>query len=316
MRKLKTQHFENLSDGKTLINHTIYSAMVKDDLTKLITEVMETSGNQEKKIQQFFEEYPSALRGALEAIPSSHQIFGNIIISQPRLKGLKGDRQPDFLIVTWNSLNLFFNFIEIEDPKKKIIAYPNVALTGNFTQAFGQLKQWHAMESEEVREYCNELKITLFKENFNINDKRSNYNYILILGHSEEFRSYDARYNDFLQNYIRPPFFHCTYSRVIKNYYTGFALLSVKKDSKTNLFKAIGMTPFLRYSTDEWSDFHNVSDKAEIISKSPFIMATQKIRLIKEIEKLDNLSLEKITQIILNDPGMDIDNDIDNALGF
>src|ERR1017187_2563456 len=97
-----------------------YLSEVRDKLISLLNSQKDSVNNNEKKVQNFFEKYPTVLLPTLDDVEANYSIYGGLVISQPRFKSFEKDRQPDFLVVTSNSLNLYFNFIELEDPSKKI----------------------------------------------------------------------------------------------------------------------------------------------------------------------------------------------------
>src|SRR5580698_5435064 len=103
---------------------------------------------------------------AIADVEANYSVYGRLMISQPRLKSYKGDTQPDFLIVTSNSLNLYFNFIELEDANKKIFRSSGNELSTDFQHAYHQLIQWCSYNNGEVQDYCNHLVNSLFKDNF------------------------------------------------------------------------------------------------------------------------------------------------------
>lgn len=272
-----------------------YYKAIERQLKNLVNERKNASTKDERALQEFFEQNPSSLLSALSGIDSQFSIFGNTIISQPDLKSFNGDRTPDFLIVTWNSLNLYFNFIEIEDPSKKIYSTPKQQPSPDFLQACNQLKQWSSLRTE-VEIYCNHLLGSLFEGNFNnTSNKLRHYNFILLYGFSEEINHLGVRYNQILQEYFKEEHaHHCTYSRLLSNLRGDRPLFTVTKDVATNKFKAIGFTPFKKYKIDEWSDFHNITHKQNLISESELLTELEKDYLIKQITELDSKSVQEI----------------------
>lgn len=259
----------------------------------------------ELELQALFEQYPFMLLPALQDVNACYNIFGSIIISQPELVSQNTNRSPDFLIVTEDSLNLYFNFIELEDPSKKFFKKNGIDLTNEFTQAKDQIIQWRSFSNNEIPNYCDHLRKTLFKDCWNNTfDKRVHYDYVLVYGFSDEVKSYSPSSNDYLQEQIKSAGIkHVTFSRLLKNDLYESDLLVVKKKAESNQFKAIGMTPIVCYTYSTSGDFRNIVGKEDLIQNSPYYTAEEKERLIKQIKFLDPKSKEEIHQLNINDIG-------------
>lgn len=296
-----------------MINYRTYIKDKTKQLSDLLAERKNASTRDERAVQHFFEENPFTLLSVLDGIDSQYAIFGSTIISQPQFKSFDGDRSPDFLIVTWNSLNLFFNFIEIEDPSKKIFSAIKQKPSFDFLQAYNQIIEWSSFGKNEVVDYCEELLKSLFKGNFNNTpDKKKHCNYILLYGFSDEILRLGERHNHVLQEYFaEKDKYHCTFSRLLSNLRFEQPLFTVKKDATTNKFKSIGFTPFRKYNTDEWSDFHNIIGKQEIITNSDLMTKDEKKDLIIQIDELDKKSLKEIIELVKSDWGTSAFGDID-----
>lgn len=288
------------------MTYSSYFSQVKKDLKELIDKRRNASTLEESKLQEFFVQYPSSLLSSLNGIDSQYQVLGNCIITQPILKSHDGDRKPDFLIVTWNSLNLYFNFIEIEDPSKKIFKARKQELTSEFYQAYNQLKQWKSFSKNEIESYCNSLLTTLFRDNFNNTpDKVKNYNYIIVYGFGEEVKNKGEKYNHLLQNYFtESDIYHCTYSRLARTIRNKSGIFTVKKNHELNKFVAVACTTFSSYRPSDWSELHNIEDKITVIEKHPIIEEEHKKKLITEINELDNKPLKEIHKIMDDDMGL------------
>ena len=298
-----------------MIDYHEHFQSVKSDLSKLLEARRKSNYKDERAVQKFIEKNPYCLISALDGIEANYSFFGNCIISQPKIKSYDGDRVPDFLIVTRNSLNLYFNFIEIEDPSKKIFKRKRQGLTSDFFQAYHQLKEWKSFSKNEISNYCEDLLNTLFKDNFNNTpEKHIHYNYVLIYGFSSEILELGPRYNDVLQDYFdHKNVKHSTFSRLINNLRFEQPFFTIKKDVQSNKFRAIGCTPFRKYGIDEWSEFHNIIGKEEIISESVFFTNEEKEKLKNQISNLDNKSRSEINEIVMGSDGISVTNlnDID-----
>jgi hypothetical protein len=95
-----------------MVDYPAYFNDAKTQMHDLIEIQRKANKKAERSLQLLLEKYPFLLTGCLAEVPGSHNIFSNIVISQPQFKSYSGDRSPDFLIITWNSLNFFFNFID------------------------------------------------------------------------------------------------------------------------------------------------------------------------------------------------------------
>jgi len=288
------------------VDYSQYRQELSSELNTLVAQSINTDTKLERKLQSFFERYPSAILGALTGVPSHHNIFGNVIISQPQIKDYSGDRRPDFLVVTSNSLELYFNFIEIESPNKQIFKGDKVELHSDFYQAYGQLHQWKA-NIESLKAYIGHLKKNLFCDNFNLSRKTDKINYVLLYGNSDELISSPSnRQREFLSDFLPANIYHSTYSRLISNLYIPGGMFSVKRNSNDDTYSAIGITPFKTYETSEWSDFHNVTGKEEVIQSCPYLTETERNDVIKEIRALDPKNISEIHKLQLEEPATDL----------
>ena len=274
------------------MDYTIYLEDVRRKLTKLLEEQKIADNYREKKVQVFFEEYPCALLGALSGIPMKDSIFNNVIISQPRFRSVDKDRQPDFLVVTYNSLQIFFNFIELEDPSKTVFLDSISEMpSSEFHRAFAQLRQWATFQNGEVEKYCDSLIDALSKDSYDSPQKKiRHYNYLLVYGFSEEVLSHSVKYNGILQDYCgEKKYHHCTYSRLLDNMQMGrYPLFSVKKLGKNGHYKALGFVPFENYVTYLWHSFHNIVNKQDVVYKSPWLTDEQKEKLANQMTEMDS----------------------------
>jgi len=271
----------------------LYLDQINYELSAILSQ---SNGRNEDILHQFFEKYPVALLSAIDDVPANYHIYCGCIISKPNIKSLDGDRQPDFLVVTSNSLNLYFNFIEIESSDKKIFRSSDQSVTAEFSQAYNQLKQWSSFENDEIKNYCNDLLDSLFKDNYDSRTiKRHHYNYILVYGSVEEIADHGKRCNDVLQSYFDAKnLHHCTYSRIKKNVRFYPQLFTVRKDQKLNKYKAIGFVPIKHYGIDEWMNFHNIHGKADLILETDLLNEELKKTLIEEIAIWDAKTYQQV----------------------
>lgn len=185
---LITRNFNQLVDeNKELLNYADYLKEGIVDLQTLVSSYEKLKMKDEPSVQRYFEQRPSTLLGVLNGVASNSKIEGNLIISQPRIKSSSRDRQPDLLIITGNSLQVFFNFIEIETPSKKIFHEKKFELSKEFLLSYSQLVQWKSIEERIISEYCNFTVNTLFRDSLSFKMNRKHYyNFILLYGTSDE----------------------------------------------------------------------------------------------------------------------------------
>ena len=297
---MRIRKFSESLRGKAIMDYNDYFNSSVEGLRKLVLIDSESKIKNEPLIQRYFEEHPSTLLGALSGIQCNYKIEGNLIISQPRLKSVQRDRQPDFLIITGNSLELYFNFIEIEAPAKKIFKKSQYGLSREFFDAHSQLVQWRSFNSIAISDYCRHVVATLFKDNTNFKvDRKHFYNFILVYGDSKEvIGKNDESYSDLMQsNFVDKDLHHVTYSRLIAAAKMLQPLICVKRKATVEQYEAIGMDPFKDYQIDEWLDFHNIGGKKNVINKSLFLTNSEKEFLTQKIEKLDKLNSQQMWKL-------------------
>jgi hypothetical protein len=275
-----------------------YIDSITSELKVILADAQSTTKQQEKKLQEFFEKYPTALLPTLDGVEAQHSIFGSAVISQPRVKRNVSDFKPDFLIITWHSLGLFYNFIEIEASNKKFLRKDGEP-TSSFTQAYNQLKHWKNNQFDAISEYVKFLKKHLFTDAFNwTEDKKISYNYILVYGFSKELKSAKEGKKDVVLSYFQGNERLCTYSRIQENIgYHGRPLFSVKWDYKSKKFQAIGVAPFNFYDPFYWSELHLVQNKDAVVQSSSIFDQDEKTKLIDKMAKLDSMSYSEILEL-------------------
>jgi hypothetical protein len=283
----------------------------KKAISEFILQQKNAENKKERELQSLFEQYPFMLLPALEDVKANYNIFGNIIVSQPEFVSQDNNRSPDFLIVTENSLNLYFNFIELEDPSKKFFKKNGIDLTPELTQAKDQIVQWQSFQNNEIKNYCDYLLKTLYKDCWNNTpDKAIHYDYVLIYGFSDEVKSYPSRSNDYLQEqFKRTDIKHITFSRLLGRELYENNLLVVKKKAETNQFNVIGTSLLVDYDYSTTGDFRNIIGKEEMIQNSKYYTADEKEELIKKIKFLDPKSREEIHQLNMRDAGFKYGSD-------
>ncbi|MES2113306.1 MAG: Shedu anti-phage system protein SduA domain-containing protein [Bacteroidota bacterium] len=297
---LITKNFNQLFDEKNeLMNYADYLKDSIAGLKTLVSNQEKSSVKDELAVQKYFEQHPSTLLGVLCGVSNNSKIEGNLIISQPRIKSLARDRQPDFLIITGNSLQLFFNFIEIEAPAKKIFHERKYELSKDFFQSYSQLTQWRSFEHSIISDYCSFTVNTLFGNNGDFKVKRKHYyNFIMLYGNSDEvLQKNDPTYTSLLLSQFKDEIQHVTYSRLISDPIFHRPLITIKRRANVDQFEAIGMDPIKYYDYWRWSNHHNISGKQALIKKTTYLNDDEKDVLIEKITAYDKLSSEEILKL-------------------
>jgi hypothetical protein len=291
--KIKTKKFEDIII-KT-IDHVAYFEQVKKEFTALVTEQRENGNKDEAVIQEYIERNPIALLGLLPSMPESHNIWGTAVISQPWLKSYSGDRKPDFLIITGNSLELYFNFIEIESPAKKFFQTNKNEISNDYLQAVKQVVEWKTFTEEHYKDFCSTIIKKAFRDQSNLTKEKAWYrNYILVYGDSKEIEDKnDAKFYQTISAFT-PNIKWVTYSRLLKQIQLQFPLMTIKYKASTNQYEAIGMMPYPTYGLDEWLNFHLIKGKEELVKSDRFLNDIEKKDLIAQITKLDRKSYDEI----------------------
>jgi hypothetical protein len=99
---------------------------------------------EEQLLHEFLERHPSLLPGSDSVDGTSgHLPFPMAVISKPKLPGLS-DRQPDFMWIATDSVDLYPILIEIETPHKKWFYGDRAEIHSDLAHAQGQLAEWRA----------------------------------------------------------------------------------------------------------------------------------------------------------------------------
>ena len=130
------KNFEIAKDAPPPMAWTNYEKLILEEWKTLLS-----SGKfkDEKRFQDFFEQHPCMLSGVYGLL-SSPDVFPSALISKPVLPDFTR-KIPDFMWITFDSVNIYPILIEIESPAKQWFTEkgrPRAALT----QAHDQLKEW------------------------------------------------------------------------------------------------------------------------------------------------------------------------------
>lgn len=154
--------------------------------SKIIKEyefLLKNNGDQEKVFQQFFEENPSFLPGALELFGhSGHYPYLDALISQPEI-GSVFRRKPDFVWLANDSLNFVPVFIEIEKPNKKMFNEDGTT-TAKVNQALGQIHEWQYLLNDPINI---QMLYDYFDLPLDIRKKTFKPQFLLVYGRRKEY---------------------------------------------------------------------------------------------------------------------------------
>ena len=166
------------------------------------------SNPQESDIQIFLEKHPCLIPGAFKMKgKSGHCPFPGAVISQPRLSGV-GERTPDFMWLSTDSMELEVVLIEIERPDKKWFN-ANEIQTAQLTQAQTQLAEWKRWFMEPPNQQ-------VFYENYELphylQERKLRISCALVYGRRSEYKEKKTltrlrpeleRENEFLMSFDR-----------------------------------------------------------------------------------------------------------------
>ncbi|MDY0912409.1 Shedu anti-phage system protein SduA domain-containing protein [Rathayibacter festucae] len=104
------------------------------------SELLETESSEEET-QRFLEWNPSLVPGVNEYNTGHHSPLGGVLYSQPQLRHIGKNRQPDFMWLGKTSAEITPVLIEIEKPGLRWFTKKGNT-TAHFNQAHGQLSEW------------------------------------------------------------------------------------------------------------------------------------------------------------------------------
>ncbi len=148
------------------------------------------SDPEEKDVQTFLEGHPALLPCASNDVGRGHHgACWYAVVSQPRLKGVGGDRVPDFMWVRRDTATIYVICIEIEAPRKRWFTDAGRS-TAELNQALDQILEWKLWFSKPEN-------MLAFRHAYippEMTHRRIEVQYILIFGRDDEFRSGRSRH--------------------------------------------------------------------------------------------------------------------------
>lgn len=273
-----------------------YIETIKEDFEKQIETEKKSQTFNEPKIHRFIEDNPMCLLAAtMNSNVDSYYLLGDSIFSKISL-GNWEKRVPDFIMITYNSVEITFNLIEIEAPNRKIFTGSN-DFTSDFNHAFTQLEDWQRLFPSNSDEMVKKMIASCFSDCGIYNGTRAiKANYILIYGSSDEYRDNGLRKKRISQKFQNGGLYFLSYDRLIKDFYYERALFTLKYDSLNDGFKPIGWSPFKNYTLGRRKSFGRIKEKEKLIKQSKYLSKEDKENLINSIKDLDSQSINKLEE--------------------
>lgn len=222
----------------------------------------------EPNVQTFLEKHPCLLPGPFTMDgKSGHYPFPDAVISKPPLSGI-GDRIPDFMWLSTDSLELQPVLIEIEQPDKKWFTKTGNP-TSKFTQAHNQLAQWKAWFAEPENQLC-------FYGNFQIppylRARTLKVSCVLIYGRRNEYQD-NSRLNRIRAKLATDNEYLMSYDRLAPSA-DARELFTVKKCSDG--YRAIAYPPTYVLSSNLANNYSLVNGKEETIDNCEWMSPERK----------------------------------------
>jgi len=270
------KNFEIIKNGPPPMDWNDYERLILKQWKRLL------SSNQfkdEKHFQDFFEQNPCMLSGVYGLL-SSPDVFPSALISKPILPDFTR-KIPDFMWITFDSVNIYPILIEIESPAKQWFTKKGRPTAG-LTQAHDQLKEWKTWFSKPRNEAS-------FADYYNLPSGLRGLVlkplYVLIYGrrreanrntHLAEKRTHLQGENEFLMTFDR-----------LRPSQNASHLISVKIDK--NGYYAISIPPTIYLdpftAKERWQ---LVRQKEEAVTASPHLSKERKDFLIKRFKYWDD----------------------------
>ena len=167
------------------------------------------SNPMECDVQSFLEKHPCLLPGVFNmGAKSGHYPYPDAVISQPPLAAV-GNRVPDFMCLSTNSLEFEPVLIELERPDRNWFTQKGNP-SAHLTQAHNQLAQWRAWFAipANVQVFYEEFQVPLM-----LRSRRLRVSCVLIYGRRREFEG-NSRLNQVRAQLARDSEYLMTYDRL------------------------------------------------------------------------------------------------------
>ena len=283
-----------------------YYNNIKSIFSSLVESQKKSTEYNEALVHTFFEKNPLCLLGTvMNSKVDSYNHFGDSIFSKVSI-GSWEKRVPDFIILTYNSIEITFNFIEIEAPNRKIFNGQN-DFTADFNHAFTQLEDWKRLFPSNSSEMTRKMIASCFSDLGIYDGSRSiKGKYILVYGSSNEYKENEMRKARIFQKFTDSDFHFTSYDRLVKNFFYERGLFTLKYNSSSGGFKAVGWSPFLKYPIGRRRSFGRIEKKGTVIQSSKDLTKKEKDDLVQAVKDKDS---ENISVLEDKDMGLEFFND-------
>lgn len=285
-----------------------YYKNLEDNFERLISEEKLAKTYNEGVIHDFFVKNPTCLLGTvMNNKVDGYYIYGDSVFSKISI-GNWEQRVPDFIILTYNSAEITFNFIEIEAVNRKIFNGQN-DFTADFNHSFTQLEDWKRLFPANVDEMTKKMVVSCFSDMGVYDGARAiNAKYILVYGSSDEYKGHEIKIQRLNQKFHNAGFHYISFDRLLKNLVIERGVYTLKYNSTSGGFQAIGWAPYLNYPIGRRRSFGRIENKINLVVNSEYHEEKQKANLIDSITKLDSTSIVSLNE---SDLGMDFFKDHD-----
>jgi hypothetical protein len=285
-----------------------YYKNLKERFTQIITVEKAPKTFNEGVMHDFFVKNPTCLLGTvMNNKVDGYYIYGDSVFSKISI-GNWEQRVPDFIIITYNSAEITFNFIEIEAVNRKIFNGQN-DFTADFNHSFTQLEDWKRLFPANLDEMTRKMVVSCFSDLGVYDGARAiNAKYILVYGSSDEYKGHEIKMQRLNQKFQNAGFHYISYDRLVNNFVIERGVYTLKYNSSSGGFQTIGWTPYLNYPIGRRRSFGRLENKIDLVNKSEYHDEKQKEILIDSITKLDSTSIISLNE---SDLGMDFIEDHD-----
>ena len=271
-----------------------YYKTIKDQFSALIEREKVADRFGENTVHAFIEKHPLCLLGTvMNNKIDGYYLYGDCIFSKISF-GTWERRVPDFIIITYNSVEVVFNFIEIEAPNRKIFNGQS-DLTADFNHSFTQLEDWKRLFPTNSLEMERKMVASCFSDMGIYDGARAvKAKYILVYGSSDEYRKDEIKAQRLLEKFSNAGFHFMSYDRLIRQFVLERGIYTVKFNRESGGFKAVGWAPYLNYGINRRRSFGRLENKVMLANESTVLTDEQKGKLSEQILRLDPTPIDRL----------------------
>lgn len=260
---------------------------VTQDYKDLIEEITSNPNREEQRIQTFLEKRPQFLPNVSRInATTNHGVYSSLIFPKFSLNGTFR-RVPDFMYVTKSSIQACVNFVEIEEPSKKMFTENN-DFNAEFNHAFQQLEDWRIWLDEGNNkaflrtELCRAIQHPLMQTLPIV------FKFILIYGRRSEYETNDIRKARLSQK-SSDPYQIMSFDRLDYSTFSS-SLICVKKSDEG--YYATNVSEDYDYNHPMRATHKHILRKVDAINSNDYISDERKAELVNKINQLDSMSDE------------------------